>query len=239
MCGIVSKLVPFLISMTSLLILSCGTKTKLSAPETSPILINYEQTACKGACPKFQLTVFQDASLKFSGQRHTLVDSARAFLDKARFQQLENLLEDLNASSRAYKVAIADAPVSRLRFHQADTLVEISYQGEASVEFEAIRQMLRAVAKENDWIPGVQEINPEMTAKELIIEIAADVDYVDLVYKYKSNQLTYERQLAPSQPYHLFSAHLVKGTEEEFMKELRKDPMIKKVQWNRKLQKRN
>ncbi|NND06810.1 MAG: hypothetical protein HKN87_10565 [Saprospiraceae bacterium] len=232
-------LVLFLISMTSLLTVSCGTKTKLAAPETSPILIDYEQTACMGACPIFKMAVFQDASILFSGQRHTLIDSARASLDEVRFHQLEQLLVDLNASSRASMETIVDAPVSRIRFHHADSLVEMSYQGEASVEFDVIRKMLRAVAKEHDWIPDAQEINPEMISKELIIEIAADVDYVDLVHKYKHNHLTYQRRLAPSQPYHLFSALLEKGTEEAFMKELRKDPMIKKAQWNRKLQKRN
>lgn len=234
------RISPVLITawMVVILTVQCGTKMKLASQVQSRLMLRYDETACKGECPVFKLSVFGDRSMVFEGARYTLLDDARDTLDVERFRRLELLLTDLQDRAEDNKVAIADASVSRISYYDGDSLRKVSYQGEAPQNFDAIRQMLRSVALERSWIPSSGQITEDMITKELIVELNKDADYLDLVHKYKEDQLTYLRQLAPSQPYHLYSVAIEKGTEDNFMQRLRSDSLIKKVQWNRKLKKR-
>lgn len=234
------RITPVLIcaSMVVVFTIHCGTNMKIASQVQSRYMLRFEESACKGDCPVFHLSVFKDRSMVFEGGTHTLLDSARDTLEVELFSQLEQLLQDLEPIAEEGMVAIADASVSRISYYEADSLRLVSYQGEASKIFDEIRLMLRNVAKERSWIPSSGQISEDMITKELIVELNKDADYLDLAHKYKNDQLTYLRQLAPSQPYQLYSVTIEKGTEDTFMQQLRNDPLIKKVQWNRKLKKR-
>ncbi len=229
----------FISSMGIGVMMRCATPKQMPETQAVPLMFSLQETACLGDCPVYELKIFQDRTMQFTGSANTLVDSAYDTLDISSYQSLTRELHHIQGIEPGReRTQILDAAVIRIRYSIDDTLYTQSFQGEEPLPFTHLKQKIKTLAMEREWIATIPKLTSEVVTKELIIELKHPDDYLDLVHKYQTHALTYLKRLSPSQPYHLFEIEVEAGWEDELLIALSEDPRIEKVQWNRKMQRR-
>lgn len=96
---------------------SCQSTKKTSAVTSeSEALVYYSKSPCRGKCPVYDVWIYEDGSIFYSGISNTTNGNVKSKLEKQELQELKAMLkqgvyEDLNFKK------VLDRPITTLRFN--------------------------------------------------------------------------------------------------------------------------
>ncbi|MCB0667370.1 MAG: hypothetical protein KDC80_16195 [Saprospiraceae bacterium] len=211
--------------------LQCTTPHPVAQPQ---LMIKLEKTGCRGTCPVFQMSVYSDRTVTFSGMAHTAASNERTTISEEEYKLLMNTFEEASFSDldSSYVKSVADFPFTYLSYRTDRGIKKVTVRGSAPETFHRLVEKTESIAHHNHWLNG----NATRSEREVIIELVRDSDPAALTDQFIDENLTFIKKITPNKLYYLFSVDA--ADPEDFLNKIQANPLVKAAQWNHKLKKR-
>lgn len=224
----------FLVVMA--LCVSCTSSKQMGQAEEAEMLVKLERKGCRGYCPKYVLQLSSDRLLSFQGERNVahLGEISRE-ISAAEYDVVKTMLasEESLALDSLYDNGIVDAPFTHLWIQGEQGERKVSCRGDAPVSFERIVNHLEDLAQADGWLEQMDG------PRELLIELTDPDQAVMLEEKFQSMDLKFVRRVSPRQNYFVFKADTQLMNASEIISQLSTNNLVKAVQWNKEIKRRD
>lgn len=136
----------FLFSIVLFLSISCKSGTTISSQKPEKIF-SLNTTACMGACPVFELSLYGDQQLVFNGKENTKVTGEKEVkLDDEQFEALLGIIEsaDWVNLKEEYRSNMQDLPTQNFSYNNNGVMKKVSRYGAGP---ESISKMSDTILK--------------------------------------------------------------------------------------------
>lgn len=218
------------------------TQTEIQA---LPKVLEFSKSACRGYCPYFNLTVYQDGHLVFEGKRHTKMEGfATDKLTKEEFAQLQThcATADLWNRQPAYGMNIMDIPTTTVHFYEGGKDKEVKWRMRAPEQLPTLSNQIMELIFARDWIErgdsnkerGVK-MPPQAIDNEVIIKFKEKIDAAAWCKKYERYGLISKKALSPRTPIYLMSFDTAKMPPVEMLEIIQGDEKVATAEFNKRI----
>ncbi len=248
----IAAIVPFLLVGSLIFFNSCKitqkavTQKVLTQEEIQalPIVLTYKRTGCRGRCPAFNFTVYEDGWAVFNGKRYTKYEGeATTQLTKEEFAQLKANCQkaDLWSHRPAYGMNVMDIPTTTIHFYEKDRDKKISWRMRAPEALPTLSNEISQLLYDRGWLePLEQDKAIRMPAgaihNELIVQFNEKVNLEKWLTQYQRFDLVTKKSLSTLTPLYLFSFDTGKMSPDKMLEMIRRDKQVTSVEFNKRLE---
>ena len=226
---------------------SCSSTQKALTQEQVadlPKVLAYSKGGCKGRCPIFDLTVYENGWMIFDGKMWTKQKGkAMAQLTKEAFALLQTDCEkaDLWSKEPAYGMNIMDAPTTTIHLFEKGRDMEVKWRIRAPKALPDLSEKIMKIIMDKGWIEGskVEMRKKKLTSaidSELIIQFKAPLDARKWCAKYARYGMAVKRTLSTMTPLYLMQFDATKIRPEEMLKLVKKQEQVVNAEFNKRME---
>jgi len=218
------------------------------------IFLSLKKGPCFGKCPVYTISIYRSGFAELHGKAHT--PNLGKFKKNLSKEQLNDLFlscqdADLISMQDFYESQIADLPLITINYITDDSTKVIKGKEDRPPKLLAIQKKLEEMAKSSDWelvepadvdnagISPPEEDMEELINTEIIIQPAEGIRLPQWIKKNKERYgIRLLDRISAEKNYWLITWDQSKGTPDEFLNALHRDPEIKLAQFNLKVESR-
>lgn len=210
-----------------------------------PKVLEFSKSACRGTCPYFNLTVYQDGHLVFEGKRHTLQEGiATDKLTKEEFAQLQMHCEaaDLWNRQPAYGMNVMDIPTTTVHFYEGGKDKEVKWRLRAPEQLPTLSNQIMELIYARNWVER-NDRNKEKGIKlpaqaienEVIIQFKEKIDAEAWCKQYERYGLLSKKALSTTTPIYLMSFDTGKMAPDKMLEIINNDEKVATAEFNKRM----
>jgi len=207
----------------------------------------YSKGGCKGRCPIFDLTVYENGWMIFDGKMWTKQEGkATAQLTKEEFALLQTDCEkaDLWSKEAFYGMNIMDAPTTTIHLFEKEREKEVKWRIRAPKALPDLSEKIMKIIMDKGWIEKPKmEMQPNKPRSaidnELIIQFKAPVDARKWCTKYASYGMKVKRTLSTLTPLYLMTFNSAKIRPTEMLQIVKKNDQVANAEFNKQMESRS
>jgi hypothetical protein len=231
------------LGLSALSILACKSQKAMPDATDKSVLIEFQQYGCRGYCPAYKLTFFNNGTLSYEGQRNVaLIGMAEKNITPAELKQLKAEVAAVNLWQYPERIEsqVADAPSASMmvtKDQKTHTVVGSIDRPKPILELEALLKNLA----ETHGLSVKKGVDPNALptdAPELIVKLKENINAGDWVTSIQNLKLRLVRRIATENTWLLaFDPQQIKA--DKLIETLKVLPGVIDVQRNAKATDRN
>ncbi len=207
---------------------------------------------CFGKCPVYTMSIYNSGLVEFHGKSNT--QNLGKFSKQLSPALLDELLlscndADILSMQDMYTSQIADLPLITIKYTTDDSTKTVKGKEDRPVKLIALQKKLEDIVSSDNWTlveaadidnPGITpppEDMAELINTEVIIQPADGIRLPNWIKKNKERYgIRLLDRISEDKNYWLITWDQAKGTPDEFLNALQRDPEIKMAQFNLKVE---
>lgn len=205
-------------------------------------VVSMNMGPCYGNCPVYTLTVYDNGIVAYNGERFT--ERRGVHIRDIGNAALKSLKQELVAANlwkfpNAFKSQIPDLATVTIEYFEDGRSKEIRGKDGRPPQVLKIQELLEQIANEGDW---KQQSAPAMgvpenyIAHELIVQLDKEVVPEQWSRQYAPQDLRVVKRLSPNNSYWLVRYNTDAMHPNEMLRQMRRDPDVLKVEFNKSVQ---
>ncbi len=241
------KLTIVILLVGSLLFLaSCSTTQKVLTQEevaTLPKVLEYSKGGCKGKCPIFDLTVYENGWMIFNGKAWTKQEGkATGQLTKEEFTQLQADCQkaDMWSKKAEYGMNIMDAPTTTIHLYEKNRDKQVQWRIRAPEELPTLSNKIMKIIIDRGWIEGLKKdtaarLPTGAITDEIIVQFKEKIDANQWCTQYALYGLNVKRTLSTMTPLYLLKFDAERTPPNKMLAIIKRSKKVASAEFNKRL----
>lgn len=199
--------------------------------------------ACFGSCPVYKLTIYEGGIASFEGQQFTdRMGLHTKKMEPAAYRELIKTFEEaqLWGYQNLYKAEVPDLPTVTITYYEGTQVKAIKGKDGRPAKIMELERMLTAIADAGGWERQAGNSNNygmpnDIIANELIVNLSPEVDAAVWVIQFAKQDMQIVKRISPNSPYWLFRFNADRGSPNEVLEAVRRDPYVLSAEFNRQM----
>ncbi len=246
----IAVIITFLLAGSLMFFSSCKTTQKALTQEevqALPKVLEYSRTGCRGKCPAFDFTVYQDGWAIFNGKRYTKHEGeATTQLSKEEFAQLQANCQKANLwdLQPAYGMNVMDIPTTTIHFYEKDRDKKVAWRMRAPKGLPTLSNEICQILYNRGWLETVKK-EKEMSMpvgaihNEIIVQFNEKVNTDKWCAQYERFGLTKKKALSTLTPLYLFQFDTGKMSPDRMLEMIKRDKKVTSAEFNKRMETRS
>lgn len=231
----------YLLALLFALFYSCTTTQQSGtvSSEKSGTLISMKKGPCYGECPIYKMTIFENGTASFKGERFTDMQGLWVKrIPDAEFKALRQTVIDANLwqFDNVYKSMLPDLAAVTITIHEGDRFKSITGKDGRPEVIVEIQELLEGVIKAGDWRQREKPMmDGELVKNEIQVQLRGRLEGNEWAKKYKKQGVKIIQSLSPNGFIFIIGFDTDVITPEDMLKLLKKDRQVFSAEYNRKV----
>lgn len=208
-----------------------------------PKVLEYSKGGCRGKCPIFDLTVYENGWMIFNGKAWTKQEGAvTAQLTKKEFTMLQTDCQKANLWNKepAYGMNIMDAPTTTIHFYEKNRDKKIQWRIRAPEELPTLSGKIMKIIMDRGWIEGLKkDTATRMPAgaitNEIIVQFKEKLDAQKWCTEYALYGLEVKRTLSTMTPLYLMKFDEAKTPPNKMLQIIKRNEKVASAEFNKRM----
>jgi len=225
-------------------LMSCNTTQKVLTQEevaALPKILEYTKGGCKGRCPIFNLTVYENGWMIFNGKMWTKQEGeATSQLTKEEFAQLRADCEkaDVWTKEAGYGMNIMDAPTTTIHLFEKNRDKQIKWRIRAPEALPILSDKIMAIIINRGWIEGPKKdtairLPNGAILDEIIVQFNEKLDVQEWATPYALYGLKIEKSLSTLTPLYLLKFDATKIPSNKMLALIKRSKQVRSAEFNK------
>ena len=225
---------------------SCSTTQKVLTQEeitALPKVLEYKKGGCKGRCPIFDLTVYENGWMIFNGKMWTKQEGmATAQLTKEEFAQLQADCDkaDVWSKEAEYGMNIMDAPTTTIHLYEKNRDQQVQWRIRAPKSLATLSNAITQIIIDRGWLEGLKkDTAARMPAgaitDEIIVQFTEKLNVKEWCTNYALYGLKVERTLSTLTPLYLLKFDAEKTPPNKMLEIIKRSKKVASAEFNKKM----
>lgn len=225
---------------------SCSTTQKVlnqTEIEALPKVLTFSKGGCKGRCPIFDLTVYENGWMVFDGKMWTQQEGkATGQLTKEEFAQLQKDCEAANVWNKEaeYGMNIMDAPTTTIHLFEKDRDKQIRWRIRAPEELPTLSGKIMQIIIDRGWIEGLKKdtsarLPTGAITDEIIVQFTEKLNAREWCSNYALYGLKVERTLSTMTPLYLLKFDAERTPPQKMLQIIQRSKKVASAEFNKKM----
>ena len=227
---------------------SCKTTQKVLSQqevENLPKILEFSKSGCRGKCPVFDLTVYQDGWVVFDGRNFTKHEGkATVQLTKEEFATLQSNCEkaDIWKCQPEYGMNIMDIPTTTIQLHEKDRKKKVRWRMRAPESLPTLSNEIMEIVYARNWVERgtvSKDKGIRMPAgaidNELIIQFKNKIEAREWCKRFERFGMNVKKSLSTMTPIYLVEFDTGKMSPDKMLEMVKNDEEVATAEFNKRL----
>lgn len=225
---------------------SCSTTQKVLTQEevtALPKVLEYSKGGCKGRCPIFDLTVYENGWMIFNGKMWTKQEGeATGQLTKEEFALLQADCQKADVWSKEgeYGMNIMDAPTTTIHLYEKNRDKQVQWRIRAPESLPTLSNKIMKIITDRGWIEGLKKdtaarLPAGAITDEIIVQFAEKLDAKQWCTQYALYGLHVKRTLSTMTPLYLLKFDAERTPPKKMLAIIKRSKKVTSAEFNKRM----